>query len=89
MQALVVPSVFLSSQAPDFRLAAGGRWAPRLSLYQSVLPHAKVENECCKKGPGYATPLQAMSGPKETLIYITCTHKNKNKKIKLKIKQLN
>lgn len=33
-------------------------------------------NGCCKnnKGPGYATPLQAMSGPKETLIYVTCVY---------------
>ncbi|XP_047971653.1 selenium-binding protein 1-like isoform X2 [Salvia hispanica] len=40
---------------------------------------AEVENECCKKGPGYATPLQAMSGPKETLIYVTCTHNGTGK----------
>ncbi|KAM7278112.1 hypothetical protein ACFE04_005246 [Oxalis oulophora] len=30
---------------------------------------------CCKKtGPGYATPLDAMSGPKESLIYVTCVY---------------
>ncbi|KAL0358489.1 UNVERIFIED_CONTAM: Selenium-binding protein 2 [Sesamum angustifolium] len=39
-----------------------------------VVEHAKVENGCCKKGPGYATPLDAMSGPKETLIYVTCIY---------------
>ncbi|XP_042026580.1 selenium-binding protein 1-like isoform X2 [Salvia splendens] len=33
-----------------------------------------VENGCCKKGPGYASPLQAMSGPNETLIYVTCIY---------------
>lgn len=35
---------------------------------------AEVENGCCKKGPGYATPLDAMSGPRETLIYVTCVY---------------
>ncbi|EYU32716.1 hypothetical protein ABFS82_14G038900 [Erythranthe guttata] len=43
-----------------------------------VLQHADVENGngngCCKKGPGYATPLAAMSGPRETLIYVTCVY---------------
>lgn len=41
-----------------------------------VLEHAKVENGCCKKGkgPGYATPLEAMAGPKEALIYVTCIY---------------
>ncbi|KAH6770111.1 selenium-binding protein 2 [Perilla frutescens var. hirtella] len=29
-----------------------------------------VQNSCCKKGPGYATPLEAMSAPKETLLYV-------------------
>jgi len=29
---------------------------------------------CCKKGPGYATPLEAMSGPRESLIYVTCVY---------------
>ncbi|KAK6932099.1 hypothetical protein RJ641_001723 [Dillenia turbinata] len=24
---------------------------------------------CCKKGPGFATPLEAMSGPREALLY--------------------
>ncbi|KAF3662924.1 Selenium-binding protein 1 [Capsicum annuum] len=31
-------------------------------------------NGCCKKGPGYASPLAAMSGPKESLIYVTCIY---------------
>ncbi|PIN14813.1 Selenium-binding protein [Handroanthus impetiginosus] len=39
-----------------------------------VVEHGKVENGCCKKGPGYATPLEAMSGPRETLIYVTCVY---------------
>ncbi|KAJ6866464.1 selenium-binding protein 1-like [Populus alba x Populus x berolinensis] len=29
---------------------------------------------CCKKGPGYATPLEAMSGPRESLLYVTCVY---------------
>ncbi|CAN1804366.1 Selenium-binding protein 1 [Linum perenne] len=29
---------------------------------------------CTNKGPGYATPLQAMSGPKESLLYVTCVY---------------
>jgi selenium-binding protein 1 len=29
---------------------------------------------CCKSGPGYATPLEAMSGPRETLIYVTAVY---------------
>nr|XP_043634106.1 selenium-binding protein 1-like [Erigeron canadensis] len=29
---------------------------------------------CCKNGPGYATPLDAMAGPRETLIYVTCVY---------------
>lgn len=28
----------------------------------------------CKKGPGYATPLEAMSGPREALLYVTCVY---------------
>ncbi|XP_028759743.1 selenium-binding protein 2, partial [Neltuma alba] len=29
---------------------------------------------CCSDGPGYATPLDAMSGPRETLIYLTAIY---------------
>lgn len=29
---------------------------------------------CCKNGPGYATPLDAMSGPRESLLYVTCVY---------------
>ncbi|KAI9115055.1 hypothetical protein K1719_014068 [Acacia pycnantha] len=29
---------------------------------------------CCSDGPGYATPLDAMSGPRETLIYLTALY---------------
>ncbi|XP_067118243.1 methanethiol oxidase isoform X2 [Centruroides vittatus] len=33
--------------------------------------------ECCKAGPGYSSPLEAMKGPKEKIIYVTCIHPNK------------
>ncbi|KAH6816245.1 selenium-binding protein 2 [Perilla frutescens var. frutescens] len=32
------------------------------------------DSGCCNKGPGYATPLEAMSGPRETLIYVNCVY---------------
>ncbi|KAK7838062.1 selenium-binding protein 1 [Quercus suber] len=47
----------------------------------SVFKHGVVGNEnhghaaCCNTGgPGYATPLEAMSGPREALIYVTCVY---------------
>ncbi|GAU39506.1 hypothetical protein TSUD_68700 [Trifolium subterraneum] len=42
---------------------------------ESVMKHeSKEHDECCKTGPGYATPLDAMSAPKETLIYVTAIY---------------
>lgn len=48
-----------------------------------VLEHGPVEvgkrlgnsncADCCT-GPGYATPLDAMAGPREALIYVTCVY---------------
>lgn len=32
---------------------------------------------CCKSGPGYATPLLAMSGPREKLIYVAAIYTGK------------
>ncbi|KAG0488156.1 hypothetical protein HPP92_006694 [Vanilla planifolia] len=35
------------------------------------------EKGCCahgEKGPGYASPVEAMKGPRETLIYVTCIY---------------
>nr|AGV54618.1 selenium binding protein [Phaseolus vulgaris] len=29
---------------------------------------------CCKTGPGYASPLEAMAGPRESLIYVTAVY---------------
>ncbi|KAK9272005.1 hypothetical protein L1049_002374 [Liquidambar formosana] len=44
----------------------------------AVLKHGqiseKVSHGCCKNGPGYATPLEAMSCPREGLIYVTCVY---------------
>ncbi|KAK1294705.1 Selenium-binding protein 1 [Acorus calamus] len=38
-------------------------------------------NGCCahKNGPGYATPIEAMSGPRESLIYVTCVYNGTGK----------
>lgn len=40
-------------------------------------PAATNGGSCCHaaKGPGYATPLEAMEkGPREKLIYVTCVY---------------
>ncbi|KAJ7957266.1 Selenium binding protein [Quillaja saponaria] len=44
-----------------------------------ALDHAVVGSQnngqsCCSSGPGYATPLEAMSGPREKLIYVTAVY---------------
>jgi hypothetical protein len=31
-------------------------------------------SSCCLHGPGYATPLDAMSGPREEIIYVTAVY---------------
>lgn len=33
-------------------------------------------NNCCHSGPGYATPLEAMNGPREKLLYLPCIYAN-------------
>ncbi|XP_042506200.1 selenium-binding protein 2-like [Macadamia integrifolia] len=33
-----------------------------------------MEFGCCMKGPGYLTPIEAMSGPKEALMYVACIY---------------
>ncbi|XP_068665162.1 selenium-binding protein 1-like [Aristolochia californica] len=34
-----------------------------------------LSKSCCHKtGPGYASPIEAMSGPREKLIYVTCVY---------------
>ncbi|XP_010905138.1 selenium-binding protein 1 [Elaeis guineensis] len=35
---------------------------------------AESKGCCADKGPGYASPLEAMSGPRETLLYVTCVY---------------
>ncbi|KAL0650196.1 hypothetical protein Bca4012_092887 [Brassica carinata] len=39
-----------------------------------IAPVGSGEKGCCKSGPGYATPLAAMSGPQEKLIYIIAVY---------------
>jgi len=34
---------------------------------------------CCTHGPGYASPLAAMKGPRETILYIPCIQSEKGK----------
>ncbi|GMP78126.1 hypothetical protein CsSME_00034177 [Camellia sinensis var. sinensis] len=34
----------------------------------------KNNHGCCKGGPGCSSPLAAMSGPRESLIYVTCVY---------------
>jgi selenium-binding protein 1 len=31
-------------------------------------------SSCCKAGPGYASPREAMDGPREALLYVTCVY---------------
>lgn len=40
----------------------------------AVIQSGSVSTGCCKHGPGYATPLEAMAGPREKLIYVTCVY---------------
>lgn len=35
-----------------------------------------AKERCLEHGPGYATPLEAMDGPKEKIIYVTCVQPN-------------
>ncbi|CAI9763041.1 unnamed protein product [Fraxinus pennsylvanica] len=39
-----------------------------------VVQHAAINGGCCKKGPGYALSLEAMTGSRESLIYVTCVY---------------
>ena len=36
------------------------------------LPFISAAGGHCGCGPGYATPLDAMKGPKETIVYLPC-----------------
>ena len=33
-------------------------------------------SECCSNGPGYKTPLDAMKGPREKIVYLPCIYSN-------------
>lgn len=55
----------------------------KMATDMDVVEHASIgeksSNGCCgggegKGGPGYASPLEAMSGPRESLIYVTCIY---------------
>ena len=45
------------------------------SRIETITKH--IEPSCCgsKCGPGYATPLEAMKGPKEKILYIPCIYR--------------
>lgn len=45
---------------------------------QSLFNGADSKDCCADKGPGYASPLEAMSGPRETLLYVTCVYHGEN-----------
>ncbi|KAG9446038.1 hypothetical protein H6P81_012166 [Aristolochia fimbriata] len=50
--------------------AVGLEPAPSAALDSGV-----VSKSCCHgTGPGYASPIEAMSGPREKLIYVTCVY---------------
>ena len=46
------------------------RWFPSLSL----------TGNHCECGPGYATPIDAMKGPREKLLYVPCIYSNTDTK---------
>nr|CAC67491.1 selenium binding protein [Lotus japonicus]CAC67492.1 selenium binding protein [Lotus japonicus] len=43
-------------------------------LDHGVVNEKKSVNGCCKSGPGYASPIESMSGPRESLIYVTAVY---------------
>ena len=43
-----------------------------MAVVDSSLPNSL--SSCCVHGPGYATPLDAMSGPREEIIYVTAVY---------------
>lgn len=45
-------------------------------LQESKMVGDVADTSCCHgaKGPGYATPLLAMAGPRESLLYVTCVY---------------
>lgn len=55
---------------------AGGAVDQPLPSDLSSGASAGRQRACCdhKAGPGYASPLEAMKGPREELIYVTCVY---------------
>jgi selenium-binding protein 1 len=43
------------------------KWYPRRNHFHFL--------DCCN-GPGYATPLDAMKGPREKIVYVPCIYNN-------------
>ena len=41
----------------------------------NVTIYIYIPTESCKCGPGYATPLDAMTGPREKLLYVPCIYR--------------
>lgn len=42
-----------------------------------IQPHHETTGHCCStlsSGPGYASPLEALKGPREKLLYITAVY---------------
>lgn len=42
-----------------------------------VVQAAEAKACCAHTGPGYASPIEAMAGPREALIYVTCVYNGK------------
>ena len=56
----------------------GAPLAPPLQIEEKLYLYDDVVDcylECCS-GPGYATPLAAMKGPREKLVYLPCIYRN-------------
>jgi selenium-binding protein 1 len=50
----------------------------KASRIEAINKHIEPSLTCAQKcsGPGYATPLDAMKGPKEKIVYIPCIYRN-------------
>uniref|UniRef100_A0A2K6UMG7 Methanethiol oxidase n=1 Tax=Saimiri boliviensis boliviensis TaxID=39432 RepID=A0A2K6UMG7_SAIBB len=45
-------------------------------IVQSMRPIASTATKCGNCGPGYSTPLEAMKGPREEIVYLPCIYRN-------------
>ncbi|PNI22952.1 SELENBP1 isoform 12, partial [Pan troglodytes] len=46
------------------------------SVAQPMRPIASTATKCGNCGPGYSTPLEAMKGPREEIVYLPCIYRN-------------